>query len=239
MADASVSQEPVAACTIYKQTYSEGRAYRYHISDEAGSLLYVAERTGLLLPSRTRLVEFFDPEHNLVGHLQPPDVAPWLRGTRYEVFVGEEAEEPYAVIQERWTLVDILLLRLPHYEVQLGQDRYVARGSRYGPHFYQIFRLSVDEEATTEEAIEIESEATEETEEETEQVEGVEEEETEEEEDKTDKKGAKPKAVKVGEIQRPTVGPSYIIVETDAAPLQQVVLLLAALVIIIDMELYS
>jgi hypothetical protein len=239
MADASVSQEPVAVCTIHKQTYSEGRAYRYHISDEAGSLLYVAERTGLLLPSRTRLVEFFDPEHNLVGRLQPPDVAPWLRGTRYEVFIGEEAEEPYAVIWERWTLVDIILLRLPHYEVQLGQDRYVARGSRYGAHFYQIFRLLVNEETTTEEAIEIESEATEGAEEETEQVEEVEEEETEEEEDETDrKKGAKPKAVKVGEIQRPTVGPSYI-VEADAASLRQAVLLLTALVIIIDMEIYS
>ena len=36
------------------------------------------------------------------------------------------------MIRERWRLVDILLLRLPRYEVQLGGYCYVARGSRYG-----------------------------------------------------------------------------------------------------------
>nr|HID13720.1 hypothetical protein [Anaerolineae bacterium] len=185
---------------IHKQTYSEGRAYRYHILNEAGNLRYVAERTGLLLPSPTRLVEFFDPDHNPVGRLQPPHVAPWRRGTRYEVFVGEEAEDLRAVIRERWRLVDILLLRLPRYEVQLGEYRYVVRGSRYGERFYEIFRPRGETEATGE-----------------------------------GDKEAKPKEIKVGQIQRPTAGPSYI-VETDAAPLRQAPLVLAALVILIDME---
>jgi hypothetical protein len=197
--------------TIHKQTYSDGRAYCYHISDVSGNLRYVAERTGMLIPSPTRLVEFFDPGHNLAGRLQPPDVAPWQRGTHYEVFVGQEAEEPYAVIEERWGLVDILLLRLPRYEVQLGKHYYVVRGSRYGERFYEIFRPLEEEERGDEEE--------------------VDEERAEEDEDR-------PKETKVGEIERPTAGPSYT-VESGAAPLRQALLVLAALVILIDMELYS
>ncbi len=209
---------------IHKLTYSDGRAFRYHISDDAGNLRYLAERTGLLLPSPTNLVEFFDPDHNLSGRLQPPDVAPWRRGTRYKVFVGEgEAEKPHAVIQETWRLVDVLLLRLPRYEIQLGAHRYIVQGSRYGGQFYEIFFPWEDEEA---------AEAVGEDEEEVEAVEESEElAEADEEEPEPDK-------VKVGEIQRPTVGPSYF-VEADVAPLRQSPLALAALVILIDMEIHS
>ncbi len=201
--------------TIRKLTYSDGRAYRYHIYDDAENLRYVAEPTGLLLPSPTRLVEFFDLDHNLSGRLQPPDVAPWRRGKRYEVFAGKETEQPYTVIEEKWGLVDILLLRLPRYEVQLGQHRYVVRGSRYGEHFYEIFRPCEEEEEVGEGMVEGE-------------VKGAEE----------DGEEARPKEVKVGQIQRPAAGPSYI-VESDAAPLRQALLVLAALAILIDMELYS
>jgi len=190
--------------TVHKLTYADGRAYRYQISDDAGNLRYVAEPTGLLLPSPTRLVEFFDLDHNLSGRLQPPDVAPWRRGKRYEIFVGKETEQPYTVIEEKWGLVDILLLRLPRYEIQLGQHRYVVRGSRYGEQFYEIFRPCEEGDIK----------------------------ETEED------KEASPKEVKVGQIQRPAAGPSYT-VESDAAPLRQALLALAALVILIDMELYS
>ena len=68
--------------TVRKQTYSDGQAYRYHISDAAGELRYVAERSGLFLPSPTDMVEFFDPDHNLSGRLLPPDAAPWQREGR-------------------------------------------------------------------------------------------------------------------------------------------------------------
>jgi len=198
--------------TIHKQTYAEGQAYRYHLSDEAEHLRYVAERTGLLLPSPTRLVEFFDPDHNPVGRLQPPDTAPWERGKRYEVFVGEKSEEPHAVIREQWRLVDILLLRLPRYEVQLGKYCYTAQGSRYGERFYEIFHPRGERGANKETGAD--------------------------EEIGEDEEGHKPQEMKVGQIQRPTIGPDYI-VETEAAPLRQAPLVLAALVILIDMELYS
>lgn len=213
--------------TIHKLTYSDGRAYSYHVSDDAGRLHYVAEPTGLLLPSPTRLIEFFDPDHNLAGRLQPPDVAPWQHARHYEVFLGErkaeEEEEPLAVIRERWNLVDILLLRLPRYEVSLGEFRYVTRGSRYGEHFYEVFRPRGKEEEVDEEVEE------EEIEKETDEGVG---EPTEEEEE------PQPSEVKVGEIRRPAAGASYV-VEIDAAPLRQSLLVLAALVILIDIELFS
>ena len=204
---------------IRKLTYSDGRAFRYHISDDTGNLRYVAKRTGMLLPSPTHLVEFFDADHNPSGRLQPPDVAPWRRGTRYEVFVGEETDEPYAVIRETWKLVDILLLRLPRYEVQLGEYCYTVQGSRYGGHFYEIFLPCEEEmikEAHKEELTEPE---------ESKEIEVYEEK-------------AEPEKVKVGEIQRPTAGPSYV-VEAEAAPLRQALLALAAMVILIDMEMHS
>jgi hypothetical protein len=235
--DASAPQQHATAYTIHKLTYADGRAYRYPISDETRQIRYVAERTGMLLPSPTRLVEFFDPDHNLAGRLQPPDVLPWLRVMCYELFVGEETEEPHAMIQEQWRLVDILLLRLPRYELQLGKHRYIIRGSRYGAHFYEIFRPREEgEEAEEEEAKEAEgaedAEATEEVEEEPQSAEARQDEGDEEEE------GKKPKAVKVGQIERPAAGPSYI-VEAEAAPLRQSPLVLAALVILIDVEQFS
>ena len=184
---------------IHKQTYTDGRAYRYHISDEDGRLRCLAEPAGLLLPSPIRLVEFFDPDHNLVGRLQPPDGAWWWREKRYEIFVGGERGEPYAVVRERLRLVDVLLLRLPRYEVQLAGDCYVIRGSRYGRRFYEILRPRGGGKEQVEER--------------------------------------EPEEMKVGQIQRPAVGPSYI-VETDDTLLSQALLVLAALVVLIDVELF-
>jgi len=200
---------------IHKLTYSDGRAYRYHISDAAGHLCYVAEHASMLRSSRTRLVEFFDPDQNPVGRLQPPDVPPWCRPTHYEVFVGAEVQEPRAAIQERWRLVDILLLRMPRYELQLGKHLYAARGSRYGAHFFEIFRPRSEKD--------LDKERTHTTDTEESGAQGDPHELTE---------------IKVGEIRRPTAGPSYVI-ETDAAPLRQAPLVLAALAILIDMELFS
>jgi hypothetical protein len=203
--------------TIHKQTYTGGRAYRYRVVDEAGRLCYLAEPTGLLLPSPTRLVEFFAPDHNRVACLQPPRVARWRREKHYAVFVGRGTEEPHAVIRERWRLVDMLLLRLPRYDVQLEGDGYVVRGSRYGERFYEVFRScdgEVEQGRTGEEIRRyVETEA-------------------------QGEAGPRSREMKVGQIERPTTGVSYII-QTDAAPLRHAMLVLAAVVVLIDLELYA
>ncbi len=197
---------------IHKQTYANRQAYRYRILDEAGHLCYVAEPAGLMRPSPTRLVEFLDPAHGPVGRIKPSDVAAWRRGERYEVFAGGETEKSQAVILDRWRLVDILLLRLPLYIVQLGRYGYVARGSRHGRHFYELFggRETADRRQGSAGG-------------------GI--------EDAGVVEGEIPAGdVKVGQISRPVSGPSYV-VETDATPLRQAPLVLAALVILIDIDL--
>jgi len=199
---------------IDKLTYADGRAYRYNILDEEGQLCYVAERTGMLLPSSTYLVEFFDPDRVLSGRLQPPELVPWRRASRYEVFVSGRRREPYVVIRQQWRLVDILLLRLPRYEIQLGELYYVARGSRYGRRFYEIFHPPGGDEATGRDVEEVAGAA------------------------RKGRKGLGSGEVKVGEIRRSEAGPSYV-VEVSAVPLRDALLVLAALVILIDMEMYS
>lgn len=198
--------------TIHKQTYSGGRAYRYRILDEAGQLCCVGEPTGLLLPTPTRLVEFFDLNHDRVGRLQPSSVASWRRARCYEV-LREGVEEPYAVIRECLRLADLLLLRLPRYEVRLGRTCFGARGSRYGDRFYEIFLLRRGEGKVDEQLRQGAKTGA------------------------SGKRASGHREVKVGQIERPTSGPSYV-VETDAAPLRQALTVLAALVILIDMDLY-
>ncbi|MFL7790898.1 MAG: hypothetical protein AB8I69_02065 [Anaerolineae bacterium] len=251
-------------CMIHKLTYADGRAYRYLISDRNRKLCYVAKWTGQLLPAQTRLIEFFDPEENRVGRLQPPDVAPWMRAKDYLVYVGEEEEEekegegeepePFAVIREHWKLVDVLLLRMPRYEVHLGEHHYLAEGSRYDTgHFYGIFPLE-EEEESPEEVIEVpgfvlEIEAGEkaagvEPEAEASESEGAEEEdwpadaEILEEIVEEEVEEAEPEREQVGLIECPSAGPSYVI-ETDSEPLLETPLLLASLAILIDMEQHS
>ena len=183
---------------IHKQTYTDGQAYRYRILDEAGHVCYLAEPTGLWRPSPTRLIELFDPNHNRIGRLQPPAVVRWWRENRYTLFFGEEVKTPSAVIREQLRLVDMLLLRLPRYEIQLEGRSYVVRGSRYGRQFYEIFHLPGGDKKQADEE-------------------------------------GNPGEVRVGQIQRSTVGPSYII-ETDDARLSQALFALVALVVLIDVE---
>jgi hypothetical protein len=223
---APLTEEQAVVCTIHKMTFSEGRAYRYHVFDQAGGLLYVAEPTGLQLPFPKRLLEFFDPDHNLAARLEPPETAPWLRAMHYELFVGAE-EAPHAVFQEEWQLVDLLLLHLPRYELQMREHRYVARGSRYGENLYEIFLAPEEEEEIVEqidspsflpdEGVEqvfslplIPSEETEKAEA-TEESEGPADEEAldsaEWPEDQASGEETEPQ-VKVGQIQRPVAGPS-------------------------------
>ena len=249
-------------CMIHKLTYADGRAYRYLISDRNRKLCYVAKWTGQLLPAQTRMVEFFDTEENCVARLQPPDVAPWMRAKDYLVYIGEDEEEgegegegepePFAVIREVWRLVDVLLLRMPRYEVHFGEHHYLAEGNRYGTgHFYDIFLLEEEEEEPPVEVVEVpdfvlEAEAGEKAAGVEPKVEASESEGAEAEdwpadaailkeivEEKVEE--VKPEREQVGLIECPAAGPSYVI-ETDAEPLLETPLLLASLAILTDME---
>jgi len=248
----SEPEELPIAWTVSKTTYADGRAYRYTLSRPDGEIYSIAERTGMLLPTPTRRIDFFDSDHTPLGHLQPAERAPWKRVEHYQVIDALAPEEPLAFIDERWRLVDILLLRLPVYVLRLGDQTFDVRGTRYSPEsFYEVVRSLSQEEEPGDEAGEAVSEAElalaaaddidadalieslDELELEMEaQAREIEPEPDPELEDES------PKPEQLGQIQRPTSGADYV-VRTDSPSLEQAPLVLTSLVALIDMELFS
>jgi hypothetical protein len=225
--------------TIDKLTYADGMAYRYHIRDEDGQLLFVADRSGMLLPSPTRLVEFFDPSRNLAARLQPPDLLPWQRATRYQVLVGGEVE-PYAVLHERLSLVDLLLLRMPRYTVEIGEHRYGGRAARYGSMLCQLRPAPEEEEEP--EGVEPYGQADAAEQPEAKQVEVRPLDELVAEGEAADEEAEAADQAALATVERPASGASYsVTVEEvpEAAPLREDLFALASLAILIDIELFS
>jgi hypothetical protein len=218
---------------IHKSTYAEGLAYRYRITDEAGTTQYEAEPTGLSLPTPSRLTAFTDADSNPIGRLEPSSSSIWSWVKEFSLLLGED-EEPRARIQEKWSLVDRILLRLPCYKIWVGERFYVARGTRHGELFYEIFFPPVEPkvEEPEEEEITLEEPQAQEDEEEEKAVELTVEEIPERlEEGERFRWGEK-----VGEIRRPSAGASYII-EVEEASLRQAPLPLAALAILADLHM--
>jgi hypothetical protein len=208
---------------IRKQTYAGGQAYRYHVyhvlgdeDERSEQLRYVVEPPPFLPPSPTRPILFLAPDDRPAGCVRPTRSVEesLIGGEQHEIFIGAEATAPRAVIQVQQRLVDVILLRLPCYEIRLGQYRYIAQGNRYdyGSSFYELFRLQAGEEARPILERQAPAGETDETEE------------------------PPPPRPKAGWIERPPSGPNYI-VEAEAAPLRQSPLTLAALVILLDMHL--
>ena len=206
---------------IHKETYGGQEAYRYQIIDEAGQVRYIAEPTGLTLLMPTRLVTFFDTDHNPVGQLDPPASSPLRWGGTFTLRVGEQ-ESPSAIIEEQWSLVDAILLRLPHYVLHVGREAYLALGQRYGERLYEFYPAPKEEipslDAETLQALEDGT------------LDGDAMQDALEEVDRTNLGDP------IGSIARPASGASYVVDVTTAA-LRQAPLVLAALVIVLDLYL--
>lgn len=202
---------------VHKQTYGEGRAYRYQIADESDTVRFIIEPTGLFLPTPTQSVTVFDEDHQPIGRIEPSLMSPWRWTREYAVLLGED-EEPRATIEEQWSLVDRILLRLPHYTIRIDDQTFTARGNRYGERFYQLFRPSTEEE-------ELDAEGGPE--------EGSDREETAEDlPDDDASRWGEP----VGDITRPSSGASYVVEVTEPV-LLQAPLVLSALAVVIDLHL--
>ncbi|MGB9777274.1 MAG: hypothetical protein ACPLYD_12325 [Anaerolineae bacterium] len=207
---------------VYKESFSEHQVYRYRITDEADRTLYLAEPTGLFLPNPTRQITLFGPDREPVGRVEPPDLSRWPWGGEYALIL-EDQENPLAVVAEQWELVDMLLLRLPRYRFQWEGASYIARGSRFGEQFYEIFPYMPAPGGEAEAGVadigmvdvaELDLARLEEVAEK--EVHGW--------------------GEPVGVIQRPSRGPHYQ-AEVWASPLQDAPLLLGVLVILADLHL--
>lgn len=207
---------------VYKESFSEHQVYRYRVTDEADRTLYLAEPTGLFLPNPTRQITLFSPDREPVGRVEPPDISRWPWGGEYTV-VLESQEPPLAVVVEQWELVDMLLLRLPRYLFQWEGASYIARGSRFGERFYEIFPY-IPESAGEAEGTGADTGTVDVAELDMDRLEEVAE--------KEERRWGEP----VGAIQRPPRGPHYQ-AEVWVSPLQNAPLLLGVLVILADLHI--
>ncbi|MBC7227919.1 MAG: hypothetical protein H5T61_11925 [Thermoflexales bacterium] len=207
---------------VYKASFSEHQVYRYRITDEADQTLYLAEPTGFFLPNPTREVTLLGPNREFLGRVEPPDPSRWPWGGEYAV-VLEGQESPLAVITEQWELVDMLLLRLPRYLFQWEGASYIARGSRFGERFYEIFPYAPEAREEAESAAADLGMV---------DVAELDLARLEEVAEKEERRWGEP----VGVIQRPPSGPHYQ-AEVWASPLQGAPLLLGVLVILADLHL--
>lgn len=201
---------------VYKESFSEHQVYRYRITDEADRTLYLAEPTGFFLPTPTREITLLGPDREPVGRVEPPDPSRWPWGGEYTVVLGGR-ETPLAVVAEQWELVDMLLLRLPRYLFQWEGVSYIARGSRFGERFYEIFPYLPETGEETEETVDVAE---------------LDVARLEEVAEKEEHRWGEP----VGLIQRPSRGPHYQ-AEVWAFPLQEATILLGVLVILADLHL--
>ncbi len=207
---------------VYKESFSEHQVYRYRITDEADRMLYLAEPTGLFLPHPTRQITLLGPDREPVGRLEPPDPSRWPWGGEYRIIL-EGQEMPLAVVAEQWELVDMLLLRLPRYLFHWEGASYIARGSRFGERFYEIFLRAPEAEGEAQSAVADTGEV---------DVAELDLARLEEVAEKEVQKWGEP----VGAIQRPPRGPHYQ-AEVWSSPLQEAALLLGVLIILADLHI--
>ena len=170
---------------VHRQTLAPEQPIRYAVADEAGGPLYTVERTNPLFDLSRQPVRFLSADGSAVAELIPPEERNlWRAINTYQIMLAGE-ERPHYTIEQTYSLVDRILLRSPRYKLRSIGGCYVARGSRHGEHFYELF----------------------------------------------DGQGHY-----LGQIVRPSRGPTYLI-ESDVPALMQMPLLLAALTVVIDLEL--
>ncbi len=205
---------------VYKETFSERQVYRYRVTREDDSPLYLVEPTGLFLPNPTRLVTLFDADGLPIGQIEPPEPSRWPWGGDY-IVSREGQETPLVVITEQWELVDLLLLRLPRYLFQWDGNPYIARGNRFGERFYEIFSYLPEPVETVSEDVGLDVLPTD-----------LDPARLQEAAEREVRHWGEP----IGAIWRPPRGPHYL-TEAWGPPLQEATLLLTVLVVLADLHL--
>lgn len=127
---------------IERLIFHENRPYRYRIYDGGGDLMWIADREEPWRIYHTRRVHFRTPGGEPVGRLEPPPDLPWVEGTTYYLLTPDEEPPTWSLlgsITQRYTPADDLAQRLPDYELEFAGRMFTARGSRYADHLYEVF----------------------------------------------------------------------------------------------------
>ncbi|HZY44980.1 MAG TPA: hypothetical protein VFF70_09555 [Anaerolineae bacterium] len=125
--------------SIQRETLSPDQPIRYTVTDDAGEGLYIVERTNELLDLNQQRARILDRAGHPVAQLIPPAERNFWRATSlYQLTMAGE-EQAHFTIEQTYSLIDRILLRLPHYKLRGHGARFNARGSRYSEHFYELF----------------------------------------------------------------------------------------------------
>ncbi len=130
---------------LYRDAFSEVYTYRYRLTDSNGKLLLSAAWLPPGEGNQPERIFFRDGEGRRLAHL---DWLPrqWWQGDRFLLYL-EGKDDPLLIIEEWWSMVDRLLLKMPRYRLRLPDGNLLeARGSRYSEHFYELFVLPADRE---------------------------------------------------------------------------------------------
>ncbi|MGC9399656.1 MAG: hypothetical protein ACP5HM_11035 [Anaerolineae bacterium] len=124
---------------LYRDAFSEVYTYRYRLTTEDETPLLQATWPTIHATRQPEQVNFEDAAGQRLAQLQWYDRG-WWRGDLFEL--RDVSENLIAAFEERWNIVDRLLLHLPRYRIALPDGNLLeTRGSRYAEQFYEIFVL--------------------------------------------------------------------------------------------------
>lgn len=127
---------------LYRDAFSEVYTYRYRLTDVEETLVLQATWPSIHATKQPERITFENAEERRFAQLTWQDRS-WWRGDRFELH--DLKGQRISVFEERWNVVDRLLLHLPRYRITLPDGNALeTRGSRYGECFYEIFVLPAD-----------------------------------------------------------------------------------------------
>lgn len=124
--------------SIHRQAYSPYQPYRYAVTDQTGDTLYVIEPSDPTFLFAKQNIRVLDHNHATLASVQQPDMGHSPESRTYWINFLDE-DEPRFGVEHTQSRVDHLLRRSPHFRLIGLEPEYIARGSRHGTHFYEIF----------------------------------------------------------------------------------------------------
>lgn len=120
--------------SIHRHAFSPREPYRYDVTDQHGGKLYAIERSNPTFSFTEQNISVLDRNDHIMATVQQQvdgHSMYWIN------FINDAA--PRFGIEHTHAQVDQLLRRSPHFRLIGVEQDYIARGSRHGARFYEIF----------------------------------------------------------------------------------------------------